>query len=85
MKPTKIFEVKVPNAGFRGTDPVTVLEWHVNEGESILRGQAILDLITSRGLTTLSALTPGRVTEILVEEGTRVDRGQTLALIIEAD
>ena len=82
MRPTNVFEVKVPDS-----DPdagsVTVLEWHVHEGESIVEGQPLLDLVASTGFTTLSAPSPGRVTEILVDEGTPVDRGQTLALIMQ--
>ncbi len=82
MKSANVWELKVPSRDLPGADPVTVLEWHVHEGESVARDQPLLDLVTPLGLTRMTARSPGRVTEILVDEGARVERGQTLALLL---
>ena len=76
--------LKVPQQGLAGTGMAVVLEWHVREGESIRRGQALLDLVTAGGFCPITAFQHGRVEEILVAEGARVDPGETLAILERA-
>ena len=73
--------LRVPQQGLVGTGMVVVLEWHVREGESVRSGQPLLDLLTAGGFAPITALQEGRVEEILVAEGARVDPGETLAFL----
>ena len=81
MTPGQVEELKVPE-GLTEDATITVLEWHVHEREAFLTGQALVDLVIPDRVETLVGLAPGRITEILVDEGAVVDPGELLALFV---
>ncbi len=78
MRRANVIELKVPEEPLS----MTILEWHVREGESVLADQPLVDLVSPECLTTLRADTVGRVSEILLDEGALADPGQTIATIL---
>lgn len=58
-----------------------LLEWAVEEGESIQAGQAVAELIDEDGALTIVAPCDGRVREHWVDVGTRLRPGQRLAVL----
>ncbi len=78
---SQLVPLKVPEEIQGGGDAV-VLEWHVREGEAVAEGKALVDLVTEAGLHSVAAAHRGRIREILVDEGTRVDVGETLAFLV---
>ena len=65
--------------------PALLLEWHVEEGESLRSGQPLAQLIDGSGCRTIHAPCDGRLLEQWVDEGSSVAEGQRLARLLVAD
>ena len=59
----------------------TLVEWRKNKGETVKRGDIIADVETQKGLIEIEIFDEGVIEELLIEPGTKVPVGTTLALI----
>lgn len=59
-----------------------LLEWQVEEGESLRKGQPVGALVDGEGCSTLFSPVDGRLLEHWVEEGAAVGAGQRLARLL---
>lgn len=59
----------------------TLVEWHKKKGETVKRGDIIADVETQKGLIEIEIFDEGVIEELLIEPGTKVPVGTTLALI----
>ena len=71
-------QVVMPEMGESVTEG-TVLEWHVNEGDSVEEGQTVIEVSTDKVDAEVPAPTNGTVTKLLVEPDDIVKVGQALA------
>src|ERR1700704_4161984 len=77
------FELKMPDLSTTGS-PIKVLRWLVTVGESVERGQAVLDVETDKATMEVEALNSGKLLEQLVPAGREASAGEVLAIIGEA-
>jgi pyruvate/2-oxoglutarate dehydrogenase complex dihydrolipoamide acyltransferase (E2) component len=63
----------------------TVTRWLKREGETVTRGDAIVEVEAEKANHELEAPVSGRIDSILVEEGDEIKVGTTMALIDPAD
>ena len=61
--------------------PITLLGWHLREGEAFRAGESLVDLIGPEGCHSVLAATDGLLTEIYVADGCAVRVGEALARI----
>lgn len=80
---SELIEVKIPHGG--STENVEINEWLVNEGDVIREDQPMADVSTDKVDTELEAPASGKVVRLLVEPGTEVGVGTTVALLSAAD
>jgi pyruvate/2-oxoglutarate dehydrogenase complex dihydrolipoamide acyltransferase (E2) component len=73
--------LKVPKTGGLPTTKVTVVHWHKREGESVKRGDAIVELQTEKVNYELDCPSDGVLLKILTEEGVEVPVGDAVCLI----
>lgn len=66
-----------------GADMVagTLVEWRVQPGDQVSRGQVIAEVDTEKGAVEIEVFETGEVVELLVEPGTKVPVGTPLAMI----
>src|ERR1041385_3259593 len=76
----RIIDVVTPAAGESVTEG-TILEWHVEVGDSIAADATIVEISTDKVDVELPAPASGVVTELLVQEGDTVTVGQVIARI----
>jgi len=70
-------DVKLPNLG-EGADSGVVVNVLVKEGDTIAKGQAILELENEKAVASIPSSTGGVVTKIYVKLGDKVSVGQRL-------
>jgi 2-oxoglutarate dehydrogenase E2 component (dihydrolipoamide succinyltransferase) len=75
-------EVKVPALPESVAD-ATIATWHKKVGESVKRGENLLDLETDKVVLEVPATADGVLTEIITTSGTVVKAGQPIAIITE--
>ena len=76
-------DIEVPSVGESITSGV-IVNWVANNGEQIQEGDIIFELETEKA--TLEVPSPGTgIIEILVEEGTEVDIGQTVGTLTSGE
>lgn len=76
-------EVIVPELG-ENVVTATVSRWHFKEGDRVMEGDEIVELITEdKRIVTVPAPVSGILLEILVEEEDIVEVGEALATIDE--
>ncbi len=78
----RIIDVVTPAAGESVTEG-TILEWHVEVGDSIDADATIVEISTDKVDVELPSPASGVVTELLVQEGDTVTVGQVIARIAE--
>ena len=59
----------------------TVVEWHVQPGSRVKRGDVVAVVETDKGAIDVEIFEDGVVAELLVQPGTKVPVGTPLALI----
>jgi pyruvate dehydrogenase E2 component (dihydrolipoamide acetyltransferase) len=75
-----MFEVTMPQLGETVADG-TVAKWFKKVGESVTRGEPLLEVSTDKVDTEIPAQSSGTLAAILVDEGLTVDVGTPLAVI----
>src|ERR1700736_5482447 len=65
--------------------PIKVVRWLVAVGDSVERGQAILEVETDKATMEVEALSSGTLVQQLVAVGSEASAGDVLAVIGEAD
>lgn len=77
-------EIKVPPLPESVSD-ATLVAWHKNAGESVLRDENLLDLETDKVVLEVPAPASGRIARILVESGATVEAGDVLAILEDGE
>jgi 2-oxoglutarate dehydrogenase E2 component (dihydrolipoamide succinyltransferase) len=75
--------VKVPNLGAEATE-ARVLSWLRRVGDIVAAGEILAEIETDKATVELEAPAAGRLSEILVPEGTEVPVGAVIAMIDDA-
>jgi len=78
------FRVIMPPLG-DSSDEATVLKWLKAEGDSVQKGEQLLEIETDKTTVELEALDTGTLRKIVVAEGEMATVGQLLAVIGEPD
>lgn len=73
-------DLKLPPLG-EGADSGTVVAILVKEGDTIAKGQNLLELETGKAVSPIPAPAGGKITKILVTEGQKISVGQTVAQV----
>jgi pyruvate dehydrogenase E2 component (dihydrolipoamide acetyltransferase) len=73
-------EYRMPALG-ADMDAGTVVEWHIQPGSKVKRGDVVAVVETDKGAIDVEIFEDGVVTELLVQPGTRVAVGTPLALL----
>lgn len=73
-------DLRVPELA--DTDDIELVEWHVEPGEVFEEGDELCDMVTDKAAFSLEAPFKGRVTEISVENRTKVKRGQSVGRMV---
>jgi pyruvate dehydrogenase E2 component (dihydrolipoamide acetyltransferase) len=78
-----IKQIKMPSAG-QTTDEALVCQWNVKVGDSVKRGDILLETETDKATLPVESFSDGIVIDILHEEGDTVDAGDVLCVIGDA-
>src|SRR5688500_7456558 len=70
-------DVKLPPLG-EGADTGTVVNILVKEGDSIAKGQTIIEMETGKAVTPIPSSSAGQVTKIIVKEGQKISVGSPI-------
>ncbi|NCG25178.1 MAG: biotin/lipoyl-binding protein [Actinobacteria bacterium] len=73
-------DVILPKWGLTMEDG-TLVAWHVNEGDTVVKGELIAEVETEKVENEMEAPCAGIVARILVQEDDTVDVGTVLAII----
>ncbi len=76
-------EVVMPRLGVND-DQVTLVSWLVNDGDSVVKGQAVAEIETSKESSELKAVADGMIS-LRAEEGEDIDVGAVIALMETSD
>ncbi len=76
---SKTHELSVPELG--KTDEINLVEWKVSPGDSVKKGTELAEIETMKSTFSLEAPADGVVDQVLVDQGTEVGVGDTLARI----
>lgn len=75
-------KVNLPKSGM-GIEEATVMRWLKRAGERVEKGEVIVEVETAKAIQEVEAPASGRLSRILVPEGTAVAVNTALALIEE--
>jgi pyruvate dehydrogenase E2 component (dihydrolipoamide acetyltransferase) len=75
-----MIEFLMPNLG-ADMEHGTLVEWRKKKGDTVKHGDIIADVETQKGLIEIEVFEDGIIDQILIEEGTKVPVGTTMALI----
>ena len=78
-----LIEVTIPFSG--SVENVEINEWLVEEGAEVQEGDPLADVSTDKVDTELESPQSGRLVRFLVEAGTEVKVGTTVALLAPVD
>jgi pyruvate dehydrogenase E2 component (dihydrolipoamide acetyltransferase) len=67
-------DVKLPMLG-EGADSGTVVSILVHEGDSVTKGQTLIELETGKAVTPIPSSSAGQVTKVIVKEGQKISVG----------
>lgn len=76
-------DVKLPKLG-EGADSGVVVNVFVKEGDTVAKGQAILELENEKAVASIPSTAAGNVTAIFIKNGDRVSVGQKLISVTES-
>lgn len=74
-------KMKMPDLSTTEGTEIAILKWLVAVGESVTRGQVILEVETDKAVQEIEAIVAGRLTGQLVTSGDKVPVGQFIATI----
>ena len=75
-----IQEIKMPSAG-QTTDEAKIYEIHVKVGDTVQRGDVLMEAETDKAVLPVESFTSGEVLDVLVKEGDEVTAGSVLVVI----
>lgn len=75
-----IQEIKMPSAG-QTTDEARIYEVHVKVGDTVKRGDVLMEAETDKAVLPVESFAAGEVLDVLVKEGDDVTAGTVLAVI----
>ncbi|MGG5328960.1 biotin/lipoyl-containing protein [Enterococcus sp. AZ163] len=73
-------EVIMPKIGL-DMDEGTILTWYKKVGDSVKKGEVLLEIETDKATTDVESAVDGTLVEIVEEEDETVDIGETIAWI----
>ncbi|MEG1850115.1 MAG: biotin/lipoyl-containing protein, partial [Oscillospiraceae bacterium] len=73
-------QIKMPSAG-QTTDAAVITKWLVSPGDTVKRGDILLEAETDKAVLPVESFAAGIVLECSVQEGDTVDAGDQLALV----
>lgn len=76
-------EVRLPKLG-EGAESGTVVSIFVKEGDSVTKGQIILELENEKAVAPIPSTASGRVSNVRVKEGDKISVGQALLSLDES-
>ena len=76
-----LFEVELPDLGSEGGDHARVAEWHFDEGDFVVKGEALLEVAGEGAALEVPCTRAGVLIERLVAEDEVVRVGDPLALM----
>ncbi len=76
-------EMRMPDLATTGS-PIKVLRWLVDVGQSVRRGEPLLEVETDKAVMQVEAVISGRLSSVSAGEGDEVEAGRTIA-IFETD
>ena len=76
--------IAVPPMGEQKKTDTLLNFWHVREGDSVEKGDDLVELVTDKAAFNLPSPNAGKVERLLIPEGATVSEGDDL-LEIEAD
>ncbi len=76
-------EIKMPSAG-QTTDEATIVAVHVKPGDTIKRGDVLVEAETDKAILPVESFAAGQVIDVLVSEGSAVTAGTVLAVVGKA-
>jgi 2-oxoglutarate dehydrogenase E2 component (dihydrolipoamide succinyltransferase) len=74
-------EVELPDLGSFSGDHGTVVEWHFEEGETVERGDILMEVSCEAGVVEVPCPRSGVLVERIVEEDEIVRVGEPIALV----
>ena len=77
-------EIKMPSAG-QTTDEATIVKVNVKVGDTVKRGDELLEAETDKAILPVESFAAGTVLDVLVQEGDAVTAGSVLAVIGKAE
>jgi pyruvate dehydrogenase E2 component (dihydrolipoamide acetyltransferase) len=77
------FSITMPDLAATESE-ITVLAWRVGVGESVQRGQTLLEVETDKATMEVEAVVSGVLKEVLAQPDDRVEVGQVIA-VVETD
>jgi pyruvate dehydrogenase E2 component (dihydrolipoamide acetyltransferase) len=80
----RIYPVTMPKWGIEMTEG-TITEWHVSHGQSVAKGDHLLDVETEKIVNSVEAPASGTVRRILADVGGTEKVGALIAVFAEAD
>jgi pyruvate/2-oxoglutarate dehydrogenase complex dihydrolipoamide acyltransferase (E2) component len=78
------YVVKMPKLGLE-MEEGTILEWHVEEGDSVEEGEVIAEVESEKSISEVDAREDGVLRLINLEEGTTVPPGTPIGIVAGAD
>lgn len=75
-----IQEIKMPSAG-QTTDEATIVTVNVKVGDTVKRGDVLLEAETDKAILPVESFAAGQVLDVLVQEGDSVAAGTLLAVV----
>ena len=75
-------KVNFPKAGM-GIEEGTIAKWHKAPGDRVEEGEVLVEIEVAKAVQEIEAPASGKLTQVLVAEGTTVPVNTTLAIIEE--
>lgn len=79
-----IQKIKMPSAG-QTTDEATIVEVHVKVGDTVKRGDILVEAETDKAILPVESFAAGQVLDVLVQAGDVVTAGTVLAVVGKAE
>lgn len=74
-------EMVLPELGEDAGDEAEVSFWYVEEGEAVMEGQDMVEMVTDKAAFTVPSPADGKVKEIRAREGAKVKVGDVMAVL----
>jgi pyruvate dehydrogenase E2 component (dihydrolipoamide acetyltransferase) len=74
-------DMVLPDLGEDAGDEAEVSFWYVEQGETVVEGQDMVEMVTDKAAFTVPAPADGTVKEIRAKEGDKVKVGDVMAVL----